>query len=77
MENIFDFNPTSQELEDLFGAEISKDDYLKNRSKDDERLGDIYSLLVYRDEIEQADKFWAQIADKNYALSLKETFFGS
>ncbi|MBN2651478.1 MAG: hypothetical protein JXR63_03770 [Spirochaetales bacterium] len=75
MENIFDFKPTNEELEDIFGDVISKDDYLTNRTEADELLGDLYSLFVYRGQKTEAETYLTKITNQAYANSLKETSF--
>lgn len=76
METIFDYNPTKEELVELFGYDEANntmaygfaiwqlpiDEYANNTS-DEEKLLDLAKLHELRNETQKAKSLWAQIPD--------------
>lgn len=74
MKTIFDLSITDAEMDDILGQSMSADEYKKIRTGNDEILGDVYCLLRYRGNNAEAEEVIGQIADKNFAESLKASF---
>ncbi len=75
METIFDYSPSEKEMEDLLGDVVTKDKYNEMRTDGDEVLADLYALFMYRKDEASATKYLDSISKKDFAESLKASFF--
>ncbi len=75
METIFDYSPSDSEMEDLLGVVLTKEKYIEKRTESDEILADLYALFMYRKDQASANKYLDSINNKEFAESLKNSFF--
>jgi hypothetical protein len=71
-ETVFDANITKDEILELFGFELSREEYMQTMRRDS-ALGDLWVLFRMRGEVQKAEEYKNLITDKAYKTRLGYT----
>ena len=72
METIFDHNPTREELTNLLGSAIPREEYFAAATNQESEYGELYRLFMLRNDPARAGRFLDLITDPIYRLNVSQ-----